>query len=235
MKIFTAIRQCIPVCAAAIIICLSLTFLTDKAVTTVSEALPLDGRRCVIIDAGHGGVDGGAVSCTGIKESQLNLVFAQKLRDIFHLLGIKTLMLRNTDADLSRVGGTIAARKISDLKERVRIINESEDSLLVSLHQNYFPDSRYSGPQVFYNGLENSKDIAGEVQQGIHTHLSKTNKRSIKKCSGVYIMEHIQRPGILIECGFLSNPAEEALVRQSDYQKKFCCTVAVILSRCLNT
>lgn len=189
----------------------------------------------VIIDAGHGGVDGGAVSCTGVYESAINLEISLKINDLMHLLGVQTIMIRDTDRSVYTSGDTIAAKKISDIKERVRVVNTAPNALLVSIHQNNFQDSRYSGAQVFYNACAESKELASIIQTAFRENLNSNNKRQIKRSSGVYLMEHINCPGILIECGFLSNSAEEAMLRNEVYQKKLSCIIAATVCQYLNT
>lgn len=179
----------------------------------------------IIVDPGHGGMDGGATSCTGKLESGYNLEVALRLRDLFHLLGYPTGMTRTTDTSIHTQGQTITAQKLSDLKERVRIANASPNTILVSIHQNNFPDSRYSGAQVFYGTADGSKLLAESLQSAFVTSLNPGSKRMAKEADGIYLMEQIQIPGILVECGFLSNPAEEAKLRTSEYQKKLCCVI----------
>lgn len=205
----------------------------NHAVTVFSDTCI--NRQIVAIDAGHGGIDGGAVSCTGIYESQINLEIALRLEDLMHLLGIQTVMIRSTDCSVYTEGNTIAAKKVSDIKERIRIINTTPSTILVSIHQNHFTDSRYSGAQVFYNSVRESKDIAQQLQKSFQNTLASNNKRQCKKSTGVYLMEHINCPGVLVECGFLSNPEEESKLRKPDYQKKLTCAIATTISRYLNT
>ena len=179
----------------------------------------------VVIDPGHGGIDGGATSVNGKAESGYNLEIALRLRDLFHLLGFQTRMIRTTDTSIYTNGETIAAQKLSDLKERVRIANEAPNSLLISIHQNTFSDSRYSGAQVFYANTQGSQKLAENLQASLVTSLNPGSKRMAKQASGIYLMEHIQVPGVLVECGFLSNPAEEAKLGTADYQNKLCCVI----------
>lgn len=195
----------------------------------------LSKQRCVIIDAGHGGEDGGAVSCTGVYESNINLQVAQKLEDLFHLLGYKTRMIRDSDRSIYTEGTTIAAKKVSDIKERVRIVNTTPYALCLSIHQNYYQDPRYSGAQVFYNTSSDSKLLAERIQTAFREHLDANNKRQCKKISGVYLMDHINCTGVLVECGFLSNPEEEKNLRNDGYQRKLCTVIASAVSQYLNT
>ena len=206
----------------------------SKAVTALSESFMPPSRSLVIIDAGHGGEDGGAVSCTGISESKLNLEIALRLEDMMHLLGIDTYMIRRTDCSVHTNGNTISSRKISDLKERVRIINESSPALTLSIHQNYFPDSKYSGPQVFFRNSEASKALASEMQSSLTRCLCTSNNRKEKPADGIFLMENIDCTAILIECGFLSNPQEEAKLRQADYQKELCAVIAAATAQFLS-
>lgn len=206
----------------------------NRAVTVISEGLPIERDHCIIIDAGHGGVDGGATSCTGKLESAFNLEIALRLNDLFHLLGYDTYMIRTTDISVYTKGETIAQKKVSDLKERVRICNETENALLLSIHQNNFSDSRYSGAQVFYATTQNSEQLANTLQSSFKSTINPGSNRQTKKADGVYLMEHIDCTGILVECGFLSNPEEEAKLRSGDYQKKLCCVIAATVSNFLD-
>lgn len=197
----------------------------SRAITAIAQITPLEREQCIVIDAGHGGEDGGATSCCGILESTYNLEIALRLRDLFQLLGYDTLMTRTTDISIYTKGNTLSQKKMSDLKERVRITNEAENAILISIHQNMFPDSQYSGAQVFYADTEKSDVLAKAVQTAFAETLNPGSRRQCKKGSGIYLMDHIIRPGILIECGFLSNPREEALLRSKEYQKKLCCVI----------
>ena len=217
-----------------IVLFLVIIYWGDNAVTVISEKIPLERENCIIIDAGHGGVDGGATSCAGILESTYNLKIALRLNDLFHLLGYDTKMIRTTDVSVYTKGETITQKKVSDLKERVRIVNETPNGLLVSIHQNNFSDSRYSGAQVFYSPGEESQALAKQMQADFVSYLNPGSNRQCKKSEGIYLMEHIERPGILIECGFLSNPEEESKLRSEIYQKKICCVIAASLSQYLS-
>lgn len=202
----------------------------SKTVSVISENAELQRTTYVIVDAGHGGVDGGATSCTGVLESMINLEIALKLDDLLHLLGIKTVMIRTTDCSVYTKGETIAAKKVSDLKERVRIVDSMPNALLVSIHQNYFQQAQYSGAQVFYNKGQGSEVLAKNMQSVFKQTLNSTSKRQAKKANGIYLMEKISKPGVLIECGFLSNPQEEAMLRDPAYQKKLCSVIATSVS-----
>ena len=202
----------------------------SKAVTSFKESVPIRQKITVIIDAGHGGEDGGATSCTGVLESNINLEIALRLNDLMHLLGIRTKMIRTTDISVYTSGGSLSAKKVSDLRQRVKMVNEEGSALLISLHQNYFSDERYSGAQVFYAPTPGSEGYASSLQSAFVQTLNKGSNRQCKKADGIYLMQHINTPGVLIECGFISNHAEEANLRDPDYQKKLCCVIAAITS-----
>lgn len=203
----------------------------SRAATVIAENTPVARSHCIVIDAGHGGEDGGATSCTGRLESGYNLDIALRLNDLLHLLGYDTRMIRTADTAIYTKGETIAQKKVSDLKERVRIVEETQGSLLLSIHQNTFPDGRYSGAQVFYADTPGSRDLAEQLQTNLVTAVNPGSNRKCKKSDGVYLMEHISRPGVLIECGFLSNAEEEAKLRSATYQKRLCCVIAATVSQ----
>lgn len=202
-------------------------FATDKTVDTIVLKQEESSRCCVVIDAGHGGIDGGAVSCSGAEESHINLQIALRLNDLMHLLGINTVMIRTEDVSIYTTGNTIAAKKVSDLKERVRITNETPNAILISIHQNYFEDSAYSGAQMFYYS---DSALAVQLQEAFKKTINQGSRRKAKKADGVYLMQNVQCPGALIECGFLSNPTEEQLLQNPEYQKKMCCVISSVVS-----
>ncbi len=208
---------------------------SSDAVSAISQNRPVERTHRIVIDAGHGGIDGGATSCTGVLESTINLEIALRLNDLMHFLGLETVMIRTTDTSIYTDGNSIAAQKVSDLKERVRIVNETQGSVLVSIHQNIFSDSRYGGAQVFYASDPDSKRLASDMQKLFTQTVNPGSKRISKNAKGVYLMEHINTCGVLIECGFLSNPEEEAKLRNDDYQKKLCCVIGSTLSSFLDS
>ena len=205
----------------------------DEAVTTLAQRIPLERNATIVIDPGHGGPDGGATSCTGILESKMNLEISLTLNDLLHLLGYQTRMIRTTDVSVYTSGDTIAAKKVSDLRQRVRIVNETDNAVLLSIHQNTFTDHRYAGAQVFYSTAGQSRELAEGLQSQFNQTLNPGSNRMAKQADGIYLMQHIQKTGILIECGFLSNPEEEAKLRNTDYQKKICSVIGTTVARFL--
>ncbi len=220
----------LPFYLLVVVLLLGAAHIGSDAITTIAESLPVQRERTIIIDAGHGGVDGGATSCTGVLESNLNLQIALRLEDLMHLLGYQTKMIRREDISVYTEGDTIAQKKISDLKERVRIVNETDNAILISIHQNTFSDNRYGGAQVFYANTDHSRELANLLQNTLISTLNNGSNRQCKKADGVYLMKQIENTGVLIECGFLSNPTEEALLRSDIYQKHICCVIAASVS-----
>ncbi len=211
------------------ILCIGGAHISSGAVTTYNQNAPVERYHTIIVDAGHGGIDGGATSCTGMLESAMNLEIALRLNDLLHFLGYDTVMIRTTDTSVYTEGNTIAAQKVSDLKERVRICNETDNAILISIHQNTFSDSRYGGAQVFYAGTEGSQKLAQMLQNGFAKTVNPGSNRKCKPGKSVYLLENIQCTGILVECGFLSNPEEEAKLRDGGYQQYLCAVIATTL------
>ena len=205
----------------------------SEAITIMAENIPLPREHVIVIDAGHGGEDGGATSCSGVLESDINLAIALRLYDLCHLLGYETRMIRTTDISVYTEGTTLAAKKASDLRQRVRIINDTPNAILVSIHQNTFSDSRYSGAQVFYAPTKGSNELAIKMQS-LFAMIDPHNTRKSKESKGVYLMNHIERIGVLIECGFLSNPEEDRKLQDKSYQKMLCCAIVSALSEYIN-
>ena len=223
----------VPFYLLVVILFLGIANWGGEAITTLHQHRPVARTHCIVIDAGHGGIDGGATSCTGVLESQINLEIALRLEDMFHLLGYDTVMIRRTDESIYTEGNTIAAQKVSDLKERVRIANETPGAILISIHQNTFSNGKYHGAQVFYASGEESKELAQSLQSNLISVLNAGSQRKSKQAKGVFLMDNITCPGILIECGFLTNPEEEAQLRTPDYQRDLCGVIAATVSASL--
>ena len=187
-----------------------------------------DGGPTLILDAGHGGEDGGAVSASGSEESEINLAIVLKLESLMAFLGVPTVLTRREDISLHEEGcQTLREKKTSDLQHRVSIVSETANAMLISVHQNYFTDSRYSGAQVFFRLGDVSRQWGNTTQQALRQVLDGNNQREASLLtSSVYLFEHITCPAILVECGFLSNGEEASLLVTDAYQRK----VAVALA-----
>ena len=176
----------------------------------------------VIIDAGHGGEDSGAV-VNGLIEKDINLPIALKLRDMLVASGYRVVMTRDSDISIyDSTASTVREKKVSDMKNREKIINSSEKNILISIHQNKFEQSKYSGAQIFYSGNnENSVLLAEEIRKSVTSLLQPYNRRELKKDSGsIYILKKAKVPAIIVECGFLSNPEEGAKLADEKYQSE---------------
>lgn len=189
---------------------------------SVTRAAPL------ILDAGHGGEDGGAVSVTGVPESRVNLEIVQKLRDTLALYGVDPVVLREEDVSLhDPEASTLREKKRSDLKNRVRAVEAVEGGTLLSIHQNSYPGSQYRGVQVFYAPTGGSRELAELLQTALREELQPDNDRQAKPIpESVYLMNHVSCPAVLVECGFLTNPEEEARLRDGGYQRQLAAVLA---------
>lgn len=203
--------------------------LLRHSVETSGLIEPFAATPVIVIDAGHGGEDGGTTGASGTAEDEMNLAIARRLEVMLTLLGCQTRMTRTDSNSLATEGETIRARKQSDLRNRVEMINSYPGAILVSIHQNHFPDPKYDGAQVFCT--QNAGELAKAMQTALREALSPKSRRTAKQANGVYLMEHITCPGLLIECGFLSNPAEEQRLRSAEYQKKLTAVMASVLAR----
>lgn len=209
----------------------------------VSEKLTVDAastkvNQTVIIDAGHGGPDGGTSADDGTLEKDLNLQIAIKLNESLNSMGIKTVMIRTEDISVHDASAnTIRQKKVSDLKNRLRIINETDNSIFVSIHQNHFSDSRYSGTQVFYSkNNPQSSVLADCIRQSVISDLQKENTRETKPSgTDIYLLYHAVSPAVMVECGFLSNINESKNLKNENYQKELAFVLALGISDYLNS
>lgn len=200
----------------------------ESAVMTQGREPAVLPHSLVIIDPGHGGMDGGAVGITGTYEKDLNLQVALKLEKVLNLFGVAADMTRNTDVTLGSGGDTIAKKKAEDMRTRLRIINETPYELLFSIHMNSYPEEKYWGSQVFYaGGTAIAKGYGESIQKSLRTFVASDNKREAKRASDeIYLMKHAVCPALIIECGFLSNYREEALLQTQEHQIKLACAIA---------
>lgn len=187
-------------------------------------AIPLtEPTYTIVIDAGHGEPDGGAISSGGIKEAQINLEIARKLEDALDEMGYSVIMTRkdeNNIADKDKQD-SIKQIKISDLNNRVKIVNSSKADLCVSIHLNKFPSEKYYGWQTFYNkDSEYNKILAEEVQKGLSEKIDRKNERVALCIKDIKLTDKSEIPTTIVECGFLSNVEEAALLQTEEYQDK---------------
>lgn len=176
----------------------------------------------IIVDAGHGGEDGGAVAPDGTNEKDINLDIAIRLEKILSFYGYNVIMTRTIDTMTCDDGlKTQREKKISDIRNRFKIIKDNPDALFVSVHQNKFSDSTQSGAQVFYSANNiKSKQLADSIQNSLKTNLQKNNKRLTKKAgTDIYLLYHSQIPSVLVECGFLSNLNDLNALKTDEYRQ----------------
>ena len=181
------------------------------------------------MDAGHGGEDGGAVAADGTVESSINLAVALKVEELLFLTGQETEMTRREDISVYSQGAeTLREKKVSDLHNRVELVNGmGEGAVLLSIHQNSLPQAKsVRGAQVFYNENAGAEPLAAAIQQAMNQAVNAGGEKSHKAIDGsVYLMAHIDCPGVLVECGFLSNAGEAALLKTEDYQRKLALSI----------
>lgn len=176
--------------------------------------------KVILIDPGHGGIDGGAQSKTGTIEKDINLQIALKLRDKLEESGYKVYMTRDEDEGLYQKGNTVREKKREDLNRRVEMKKETECDIFVSIHQNMFPQSKCYGAQVWYASNDNSYNLATVVQDSIKESVKDNNKRVAKPAAEAYLIlrDKYEGASILVECGFLSNPDEEVKLKSDEHQ-----------------
>lgn len=198
------------------------TFFQGQSRTTPAFLAARAVGGTVVIDAGHGGEDGGAVSISGVPESGINLAIALKLDYLLSLYGVQTRLLRTSDMSLHDDDAkNLRQRKVSDLHNRVDIIESTQNPTLISIHQNTFQSPKYHGAQVFYANEKLSLPLATLTQSRLKETLDPANTRLAARISdSVYLMKHITCPAILVECGFLSNREEDEKLQTDPYQTK---------------
>lgn len=187
--------------------------------------LPLSGK-IIVLDPGHGGMDGGAVSKSGILEKDISLAISEQLRDYLQEAGALVLMTREEDRDLAGNDTTkIRQRKVEDLKQRVEIVNDSGADLFVSIHMNAIPSPKWFGAQTFYNRtIPENEELAKFVQDQVRANLENTTRKA-KPIHNVFLLKHAKIPGILFEAGFLSNPGEADQLQTKEYQEKIAASI----------
>ena len=193
--------------------------LNQKTVATMSVPVT---NRTIIVDAGHGGEDGGAVSSNGVSEAQINLSIALKLQNLLEQSGATVVLTRSDDNAIYDIDSkTLRQKKNSDLKNRVKIGKTSSADIFVSIHLNKIEQSQYYGWQTFFkDGSEQGKKLATCIQENLNEEIQKENKRAPLKISDIYIIKNVEIPTTIVECGFLSNPEEEKQLQTDEYQNK---------------
>ena len=181
----------------------------------------------VIIDAGHGGFDVGAVAKDGTVEKDINLAISLKLNTVLEALGYKTVTVRTTDTAVNDTDNNGGSAKASDIKNRVALMNKHPDAIFVSIHMNKYGTTQPHGAQVFYARTENSDILANCIQCSISLKVQPDNKRVIKPTTNdIYLLKHATIPAVIVECGFLSNPKDLENLKNEEYQLKVATSIA---------
>lgn len=183
-----------------------------------------NSRSTLVLDAGHGGIDGGAISDSGLKESDINLQIALKTEALVRFLGIDTVMTRETDTDNS---DNKAYSEHDNLVQRVKLANSTENAVLISIHQNKFPSAVVSGAEVMYSDNDDSKALGLLTQDNLVALLDSSNRRVARPApKELLLTSSVECPTILVECGFMSNPQEVQKLASNDYQLKLAAILA---------
>ncbi len=223
-------KSIIAIITAFLIILSAMLYLTFMANFSAAEAssMPIT-QKTVIVDAGHGGDDGGAIGIDGTVEKDINLDIALKLEKILKFYGFNVIMTRTQDVMTCDDGlDSLRKRKISDIHNRFELMRKNPDAIFISVHQNKFEDSSQHGTQVFYSGNdERSKELAEAIQTSVTLTLQRKNDRFVKKSgSGIYLLYHAKIPAVLVECGFISNSDEVKKLKDESYRMKLAILIA---------
>ncbi len=201
---------------------------SERSILPVSVLKEQYTPPIMILDAGHGGIDGGCSSAEGVPEKGINLNIMLTLRDMLRILGYNTEVTRDSDRSIHDEGiEGIANQKSSDMDNRLAIFNKYDNALCLSIHQNQFTDPSYSGGQMFYsNQVKGSEALAMSLQKAFSSQLQPENTRETKLCGKeLFLCYFCKNPTVMVECGFLSNPDEASLLSSEDYQQKTAFTI----------
>ena len=220
-SIFVAVTFCI---CLGIIVYTAFRFEDDIAVSNILQ----QDDFVLILDAGHGGIDGGCSTADGKTEKGINLNIMLSVRDLSSFFGYEVEVTRDKDKSIHDKGVTgIRNQKISDMENRLELFNKYPNSVCVSIHQNTFNDSKFNGAQMFYSDKNTeSEQLANIMQQKFVSNLQPNNQREIKLCgSELYLCYYCNNPAVMVECGFLSNPEDASNLTNNLYQKKVAFTI----------
>ena len=200
----------------------------ESRAVSAQNLLNLSSTPVFVLDAGHGGADGGTSSASGVLESDINLAITLRMRDLFTLLGQSTVLTRRDENSLADdPSASIRQQKVSDTKNRVALVNSIENARLISIHQNALAGHpSVHGAQVFYNAVGDSSVLAETMQQDLNQTVNVGNEKGKKPISkDIYLMSHVTCPAVLVECGFLSNTAESEILQTPSYQMLLAMTI----------
>ncbi len=198
--------------------------ITERALPTAAAA---STKPVIVLDAGHGGLDSGAVGATGVLEKDVNLSIVLALRDMFEMSGFEVVLTRDEDISIYDPGiEGIRNQKLNDMDNRLEIIQKYPDSIFLCIHQNNFTDPKYFGGQMFYNNNNPQNRTLAQIMQNKFAQLQPGNGREIKLTGEeLFLLKSNKNPSLMIECGFLSNPEEEQKLSTWEYQQKVAFTI----------
>lgn len=223
--------------------CLAAAICGGAVISEKTESVPTsvsgleEEPPVIILDAGHGGFDGGCVSVDGVPEKGINLSILLRLRDLLQISGYKVEVTRDSDISIHDSGiEGLANQKSSDMDNRLALFNKYDNAVCISIHQNQFTDPIYNGAQMFYSATDSrSEALAKSLQKSFTEILQPDNNREIKLCGKeLFLCYFSENPTVMAECGFLSNPEEAALLNTEEYQQKIAMTIFAGLSNYLN-
>ena len=197
---------------------------TDDVVPASATA---DERPIIVLDAGHGGLDSGAVGKNGVLEKDVNLSVVKHLREMLELSGFNVVVTRDEDISIYDAGVEgIRNQKLSDMDNRLKIVQSYPDSIFLCIHQNNYTDPKYFGGQMFYNNNNPDNRTLAQIMQNRFALLQEGNDREIKLSGDeLFLLKSNKNPSLMIECGFLSNPEEEAKLGTTEYQQQVAFTI----------
>ena len=236
MKVYFIRKRTLYICIGLLIfILIGIKIVHHRFAAQEVIYLPIT-NRIIGIDPGHGGVDPGAVSKSGVLEDDINLAIGLKLKRLVEQSGGIAIMTREEDKGLyTEKSTTLRQMKTEDLINRKELIENAGCELFVSIHMNSFTNSKYSGSQTFYyDGYPENEKLASIIQEELKTVLNKENRRAAAIRDDVYLIKELPIPSVLVEAGFLSNPEEEILLQREEYQEKIAWAIYVGIMKYLN-
>lgn len=187
--------------------------------TSANQVVMESEQVCIVLDAGHGGDDPGKIGINGSREKEINLEITKKVKAYLEANDIKVVLTREGDAGLYDAGAE--NKKVQDMKRRIAIMEEAKPLATVSIHQNSYPEEYVKGAQVFYHkDSKEGEELADLLQENLRAKLDPENHRQIKANDSYYLLKKTQIPTVIVECGFLSNSREAALLSEEEYQDK---------------
>lgn len=213
---------------AAMLGCIALLTICARFTDDVVPASAVvDERPIIVLDAGHGGLDSGAVGKNGVLEKDVNLSVVKHLREMLELSGFQVVVTRDEDISIYDAGVEgIRNQKLSDMDNRLKIVQSYPDSIFLCIHQNNYTDPQYFGGQMFYNNNNPDNRTLAQIMQNRFAVLQEGNDREIKLSGDeLFLLKSNPNPSLMIECGFLSNPAEEVKLATTEYQQQVAFTI----------